>query len=75
MAQECHEYVYAARYLPRWRYVPDLAMRALMPVAGRMNPQAFLRDLESKPDRLRELAGLARRVGAVAPDESTPAAS
>jgi maltokinase len=34
VAQECHEYVYAARYLPRWRYVPDLAMRALMPVAG-----------------------------------------
>jgi maltokinase len=34
VAQECHEYVYAARYLPRWRYVPDLAMRALMPVTG-----------------------------------------
>jgi maltokinase len=29
--QECHEYVYAARYLPRWRYVPDLAVRAMFP--------------------------------------------
>ena len=26
--QEAHEYVYAARYLPRWRYVPDGAMPA-----------------------------------------------
>jgi predicted trehalose synthase len=26
VAQECHEYVYAARYLPSWRSVPDLAM-------------------------------------------------
>jgi len=31
VAQECHEYVYAARFLPRWRYVPDLAMRAMFP--------------------------------------------
>ena len=30
VAQECHEYVYAARYLPRWRYVPDLALPALL---------------------------------------------
>lgn len=30
VAQECHEYVYAARYLPRWLYVPDLAMPALL---------------------------------------------
>jgi maltokinase len=30
VAQECHEYVYAARYLPRWRYVPDLAMPVLL---------------------------------------------
>jgi maltokinase len=29
--QECHEYVYAARFLPRWRYVPDLALRAMFP--------------------------------------------
>jgi maltokinase len=29
--QECHEYVYAARYLPRWRYVPDLAIRSMFP--------------------------------------------
>jgi maltokinase len=30
VAQECHEFVYAARYLPRWRYVPDLALPALL---------------------------------------------
>jgi maltokinase len=29
--QECHEYVYAARFLPRWRYVPDLAICAMFP--------------------------------------------
>ncbi|MEX0650719.1 MAG: hypothetical protein WD186_01675 [Actinomycetota bacterium] len=32
IAQECHEYVYAARFLPRWRYVPDLAMCSLIPM-------------------------------------------
>lgn len=31
VTQECHEYVYAARFLPRWRYVPDLAMCAMFP--------------------------------------------
>lgn len=31
VAQACHEYVYAARFLPRWRYVPDRAMQALIP--------------------------------------------
>jgi maltokinase len=35
VAQECHEYVYAARFLPRWRYVPDLAMQTLVPVPRR----------------------------------------
>ena len=56
VAQECHEYVYAAGFLPRWRYVPDLAIRALVPDGGPMNPRAFLRDLERKPEVLRELA-------------------
>lgn len=32
IAQECHEFVYAARFLPRWLYVPDLAMRSLIPM-------------------------------------------
>ncbi len=32
IAQECHEYVYAARFLPSWTYVPDLAMQALVPL-------------------------------------------
>jgi maltokinase len=31
VAQELHEYVYAATYLPRWGYVPDLAIRAMFP--------------------------------------------
>jgi maltokinase len=35
VAQECHEYVYAARFLPRWRYVPDLAMEELFPMEHR----------------------------------------
>ena len=26
--QEAHEFIYAARYLPRWGYVPDAAMPA-----------------------------------------------
>ena len=29
--QECREYVYAARHLPRWLYVPDAALPALLP--------------------------------------------
>ena len=28
--QECREYVYADRYLPHWRYVPDAALPALL---------------------------------------------
>jgi maltokinase len=31
VAQELHEFVYAARFLPRWRSVPDLALRAMFP--------------------------------------------
>ena len=34
VAQEAHEYVYAARFLPRWRYVPDAAMPDLLAAAG-----------------------------------------
>jgi maltokinase len=30
VAQECHEHLYAARYLPRWAYVPDIALPALL---------------------------------------------
>ena len=29
--QECREFLYAVRHLPRWRYVPDQALRALFP--------------------------------------------
>ena len=28
--QECREFLYAVRHLPRWRYVPDQALEALM---------------------------------------------
>ena len=28
--QECREYLYAVRHLPRWRYVPDQALMALL---------------------------------------------
>jgi maltokinase len=28
--QECREYLYAVRHLPRWRYVPDQALHALL---------------------------------------------
>ncbi|HEX5016159.1 MAG TPA: aminoglycoside phosphotransferase [Actinomycetes bacterium] len=28
--QECREFLYAVRHLPRWRYVPDQALAALM---------------------------------------------
>ncbi len=31
VAQVCHEYAYAAKYLPSWLSVPDLAMRAIFP--------------------------------------------
>lgn len=30
IAQELHEFLYAARYLPGWRYVPDRALAALL---------------------------------------------
>jgi maltokinase len=29
--QECRELVYAARFLPRWRYAPMAALRAMLP--------------------------------------------
>ena len=31
VAQECHEFAYAARYLTSWVSVPDLAMRSMFP--------------------------------------------
>jgi len=33
IAQELHEFVYAARYLPSWRYVPDRALEAILDAA------------------------------------------
>jgi maltokinase len=34
VAQEAHEFTYAARYLRRWQYVPDAAMPAVLAWAG-----------------------------------------
>ncbi len=31
--QECREFLYAVRHLPRWKYVPDQALQALFPQA------------------------------------------
>jgi maltokinase len=31
VAQVCHEYAYAARYLPSWLRIPDLALQAIFP--------------------------------------------
>jgi maltokinase len=31
LAQEVREFLYAARHLPHWRYVPDAALRDLLP--------------------------------------------
>ena len=61
VAQEAHEFVYAARYLPRWLYVPDArdacGARALeRPMTWSPDPDASLRDLEAKPAALRTLA-------------------
>jgi maltokinase len=33
--QELHELVYAARALPRWLYVPDMALTAMFPTTGK----------------------------------------
>jgi hypothetical protein len=29
--QECREYIYSARHLPHWRYVPDAVITHLLP--------------------------------------------
>jgi maltokinase len=34
VAQEAHEFTYAARYLRRWQYVPDAAMPAVLAWSG-----------------------------------------
>lgn len=34
VAQELHEFVYADRYLPSWRYVPDRALSAILDAAS-----------------------------------------
>ena len=62
VAQEAHEFVYAARYLPQMdiragcrdaRRARPLGVRAMM---WQPDPEAFVRDLEAKPAALRALA-------------------
>jgi maltokinase len=36
--QECREFLYAVRHLPRWRYVPDQALQALLVHDARQPP-------------------------------------
>jgi maltokinase len=42
VAQELHEYAYAALHLPVWTYVPDAAMQALFPVTDTSEPAQAL---------------------------------
>ena len=34
LQQECREYIYAARYLPHWQYVPEGALASLLSTAA-----------------------------------------
>ena len=36
--QECREFVYSARHLPHWRYVPDAVLTAMFPVEADVAP-------------------------------------
>ena len=36
--QECREYIYADRYLPHWRYVPEAALPRLLEMPTRVEP-------------------------------------
>ena len=53
MLDQIHrELAYADSHLPRWRYVPEAALRRR---GLSMRPDLFLADLHEKPARLREL--------------------
>ena len=55
--QVLREIVYAARHLPRWRYVPDAALPALLDEGiAIVKPDGFAADVYRKPDVLRGLA-------------------
>ena len=69
--QECREFLYAVRHLPRWRYVPDQALQALFPGDERpldadrerrdltsgsdVDAHLFTADLEARPSALGDL--------------------
>ncbi len=42
VAQELHEFAYAALHLPVWTYVPDAAMQALFPITDTSEPVQVL---------------------------------
>jgi maltokinase len=42
VAQELHEFAYAALHLPVWTYVPDAAMQALFPITDTSEPAQVL---------------------------------
>ena len=73
MQQVLREIIYAARHLPRWMYVPDSALPALLD-EGRpiVKPDGFAADLYRKPEVLQRLAeSLARTepMGEVVPPD------
>jgi hypothetical protein len=47
VAQELHEYAYAALHLPVWSYVPDAAMQSLFPRVDAVDPD----DVVDPPDQ------------------------
>ena len=56
LQQVLREIVYAARHLPRWMYVPDAALPALLDEGARVKPDGFVADLRRKPEVLGRLA-------------------
>ena len=57
LQQVLREIVYAARHLPRWMYVPDAALPALLDEGTAIvKPDGFAADLHRKPEVLRPLA-------------------
>ena len=56
LQQVLREIVYAARHLPRWMYVPDAALPALLDEESAVKPDGFVADLRRKPEVLGRLA-------------------
>ena len=57
--QALREIIYAARHLPRWMYVPDTALPALLDEGEpNVKPDGFAADLYRKPEVLQRLAAM-----------------